>query len=92
MNRFLTKMISLITAVMLMLGSIACPVSGEEIKQYDTKTGYPLLEDVKALLDEDEIVKPKDATVDYGSVFELIDKSWLGKEDETPKLQIRVSA
>ncbi|MBR2288168.1 MAG: hypothetical protein IJ865_07975, partial [Clostridia bacterium] len=90
MKHYTNKLTALLLAALLMVTSIAQYACAEETV-YNTETKFPLLEDVRTQLDEDETVVAYDVIINRGDYFDPADVSAfkVEKTDEpTKKVEI----
>ena len=78
MKNAIKKTIALFMAAAIMISGICMYVLADET--YDTRTGYPLLSDVKDRLDKNEMVIPADKTINKGDSCNVVEYEWFGDE------------
>lgn len=70
-KRNMKKTLSGFMAVMTIMSSLLSPAAVYAMEEAETEKKPPLYEEIKDLLDEDEVVKAKDLELEYGSQFDL---------------------
>lgn len=81
MKNELKKIVLLFMAVMIAINGISISAFADET--YNTRSGYPLLRDVKGVLNPNEIVKAADKIIDKGGDNNIVEYEWFG-DDSLP--------
>ena len=86
MNNAFKRITALLTVAILVISGIGIYVHADET--YNTRTGYPLLNDVRDLLDANEIVIPANRTIDKGDSCDVVEREWFGDNQSAAPFNI----
>lgn len=84
MNKHIKRTAALMLAALMMITGFVQPAMATEIEEYDTETGFPLLEMVLSELSADEILTVENVTIHAGDAIELIDPEWQKPVEDEP--------
>ena len=84
MNKHIKRAAALMLAALMMISGWVQPAMAAEIEEYDTETGFPLLETVLSELSADEILTVENVSIHAGDAIELIDPEWLKPVEDEP--------